>query len=61
MKAWTVFEMHELAQAIIAAGDSFYCRRVLQRLDRGELVLADVVRLIRQSAQCAGEMEPPGC
>jgi hypothetical protein len=31
MMKWSVAELHELARAIIAAGDTFYFRRVLQR------------------------------
>ncbi len=33
--------MYELARAIVAAGDTFYVRRVLQRLGRGEITLCD--------------------
>jgi hypothetical protein len=36
-------EIQELARAVIAAGDSFYCRRLLQRLDREELELHEVL------------------
>jgi hypothetical protein len=49
MESWTVAEMHELARAIVAAGDSFYVRRVLQRLERGELKLCDALRALRSS------------
>ena len=47
MKPWTVAEMHELARAIVAAGDSFWVRRVLQRLERGELTISDATRALR--------------
>jgi uncharacterized protein (DUF433 family) len=35
MDSWTVADMHKLAHAIIAAGDTFYVRRVLQREEIG--------------------------
>jgi hypothetical protein len=49
MKPWTVAEMHELAQAIIEAGDSFYCRRLLDRLERGELGVIEVAAALRRT------------
>jgi hypothetical protein len=37
METWTGAEIDELAQAIEAAGRSFYVRRMMQRLGRGEI------------------------
>jgi hypothetical protein len=37
MELWTTAEMHELARALEAAGDSFFVRRMIQRLERGEI------------------------
>jgi hypothetical protein len=50
MRCWTVVEMHELAHAIVAAGDTFYVRRVLRRLERGELALGEVLAALAYPA-----------
>jgi hypothetical protein len=34
---WTTRQAHELACALVIAGSSFYVRRVLQQLERGEI------------------------
>jgi hypothetical protein len=47
---WTVREMHALAHAIVAAGDSFYLRRLLRRLERRELALAEVLARLTNPA-----------
>jgi len=39
VKPLSFVEIQELARAVVAAGDSFYCRRLLQRLDREVLEL----------------------
>jgi len=36
MELWTTAEMHELARALEAAGDAFYVRRRMQRLETGD-------------------------
>jgi len=48
VKPLSFIEVQELARAVVAVGDSFCCRRLLQRLDRGELELHEV--LVRLSA-----------
>jgi hypothetical protein len=50
MEPWTVAEMHELAHAIVAAGDCFYLRRLLRRLERRELELGDVLARLTKPA-----------
>jgi len=47
VKAWTVADVYELAQAIVGAGDSFYTRRLLQRLERGELSMVEAAARLR--------------
>jgi hypothetical protein len=49
MQDWTVAEMHELARAIVAAGDTFYCRRTLEQSERGELGLRQLLTLLSYS------------
>ncbi len=40
-------EMHELASAgSIPAEDTFYCRRVLERLERGEIAVPDAPTML---------------
>jgi len=43
VKPLSFIEVQELARAVVAVGDSFCCRRLLQRLDRGELELHEVL------------------
>jgi hypothetical protein len=43
VKPLSFVEIQELTRAVMAAGDSFYCRRLLQRLDREELELHEVL------------------
>ena len=43
VKPLSFLEIQELARAVMAAGDSFYCRRLLQRLDREERELHEVL------------------
>ena len=54
---WTVEQMHELACAIVAAGDTFYVRRLLQRLERGEVDMSRVLRELRTTPN--REASPP--
>jgi hypothetical protein len=42
--------MHELARAVIDAGDTFYVRRLLQRLERGEVVIEAALVALRVAA-----------
>src|SRR5262245_24280198 len=46
MDSWTAAECIELARAITAAGDTFYMRRVWQRLERGEVTIGQAARLL---------------
>jgi len=46
MKQLTVAEIQALAGAIVATGDTFYCRRLLQRFERGEISFPDVMVLL---------------
>jgi hypothetical protein len=50
MEPWTVAEMHELALAIVAAGDTFTTRRTLRRIERGELTVSAATARIRGPA-----------
>ena len=47
MQSWTVAELHELALTIVEAGDTFYTRRALQRLARGDIGLAEAETMLR--------------
>jgi hypothetical protein len=44
---WTAHQTHELARAIVVAGDTFSVRRILQRLERGEIDIAAATGAIR--------------
>lgn len=54
---WSARQTRELACAVIVAGDTFHVRRVLQRLERGELdvaaathsIVAACIERVRQS------------
>jgi len=48
MEPLTLTEVRMLARAVVAAGDSFCCRRLLQRFEREELEFRDV--LVRLAA-----------
>jgi hypothetical protein len=53
MAMWTRAEINGLAKAMIAAGDTFATRRVLQRLDRGELDVAQAIEKLELLAWTA--------
>jgi hypothetical protein len=58
---WTVAEMHELARAIAMAGDSFKVRRMLQRLERGEVTIPFATESLSMPADITHEIlrQPP--
>ena len=43
MKPLTFVELQALAPAMVASGSYFYCRRLLQMLERGELSVTEVL------------------
>jgi len=48
MRRLTVAEIQLIARAIIATGGSFYCRRLLQRCERGEISFRDMMALLER-------------
>ena len=49
MNPYTVAELHELSKAILEAGPgSFVVKRVLQRVEAGELSVKDATELLRR-------------
>jgi hypothetical protein len=49
MKQLTLVEIQALARAMVASRSYFYCRRLLQMLERDELSVTDV--LVRLASQ----------
>ena len=47
IRPWTLDQITELAGAVAAAGDTFFARRVLQRLERGEIDVWRALALFR--------------
>jgi hypothetical protein len=41
-----VADVYRFAKLLVAAGDTFYVKRLLQRLDRGELTFSQAADLI---------------
>ncbi len=63
MEPWTAAECIALAEAIVAAGDSFYTWRVLQRLGAGELTIeqaTEVLSSIRVGRRLKPTLNLPG-
>jgi hypothetical protein len=38
---WNIMQIHALSRASVNAGDTFHARRTLQRLERGEITIAE--------------------
>lgn len=50
MRRWSVVEMHSLAEAVAKLGDCFLVRRILHRLDRGELTIQEAIARLSDAA-----------
>jgi hypothetical protein len=49
MAEWTVDEVLKLARALVDVGDSFYVRRVLQRLESGDLSARTAIAVLQKA------------
>jgi len=58
MRRLTIDEIQLIARAIVATGGSFYCRRLLQRCERGEISFPDMMTLLERVGRLPPRPQP---